>query len=57
MADFEPEALTHKYWPPILIVCGLLVLGYTLAGSDIAGAFGFLGLGWLAWVRWIKPTL
>lgn len=57
MAEFDPGALTARYWPVLLIACCALVLVYTWGGSDIAGAAGFLGLGWLAWDRLIKPKL
>ena len=57
MTERDPDAFTRKYWPPLLIACCLLVLWYTIGGNVFAGAAGFLGLGWLAWLRLIKPNL
>lgn len=57
MAERDPDAFTRKYWPPLLIGFCLMVLWYTIGGNVFAGAAGFLGLGWLAWLRLIKPNL
>ena len=57
MAERDPDAFTEKYWPQLLIACGLFILWYTIGGNGFAGAAGFLGLGWLAWMRVIKPRL
>ncbi|MEL7467079.1 MAG: hypothetical protein AAFN27_01410 [Pseudomonadota bacterium] len=57
MADEKPDPFIEKYWPVLLIACCLLVLWYTLGDNAIAGVAGFMGLGWLAWLRLIKPRL
>jgi hypothetical protein len=57
MADHEPDEFISRHWPLLLAGCGALVLWYTLGGNKIAGTAGFLGLGWLAWERLLKPRL
>ena len=57
MAEKDPDTFTEQYWPLLLIACGALVLWYTWGGNEVAGAAGFMGLGWLAWARLIKPRL
>ncbi|MEM9062282.1 MAG: hypothetical protein AAGD13_17625 [Pseudomonadota bacterium] len=57
MADDERDEYAEKHWPVLLIGCCLLILWYTLGDNGFAGAAGFLGLGWLAWMRLIKPKL
>ena len=51
------DPFMDKYWPLLLVTCGAMILWYTLGGFRPAGAVGFLGLGWLAWDRLIKPKL
>ncbi|MEM0988859.1 MAG: hypothetical protein AAGK00_08245 [Pseudomonadota bacterium] len=57
MIGKDSEAFMNRYWPLLLIACGGLILLYTLAGFRLAGAAGFLGIGWIAWDRLIKPKL
>ncbi|MEM7742409.1 MAG: hypothetical protein AAF409_01755 [Pseudomonadota bacterium] len=51
------DPFMDRYWPLLLMACCGLVLLYTLSGMRVAGAVGFLGLGWLAWDRLIKPKM
>ena len=57
MTEHNPDEFTEKYWPLLLIGCCGLILWYTIGGNAFAGAAGFMGLGWLAWLRLIKPRL
>lgn len=57
MAERDPGAYTQKHWPILLIAFCAMILWYTWGGNGFAGAAGFLGLGWLAWERLIKPNL
>ena len=57
MSQRDPDQFTAKHWPLLLIACCALVLWYTWGGNGFAGAAGFMGLGWLAWHRLIKPNL
>ena len=57
MSQRDPDQFTAKQWPLLLIACCALVLWYTWGGNGFAGAAGFMGLGWLAWHRLIKPNL
>lgn len=53
----DPDAFAAKYWPPLLIVFGACVLWYYWGDNIFAGIAGFVGFGWLAWSRLIKPRL
>ena len=57
MDERDPDEFTRKYWPGLLIACCLLVLWYVWGGNVFAGVAGFFGLGWLAWLRLIKPGM
>ena len=57
MDERDPDEFTRKYWPGLLIACCLLVLWYVWGGNVFAGIAGFFGLGWLAWLRLIKPGM
>lgn len=53
----ESDRYVAKNWPFLLIACCVLILWYTLGNNAWAGAAGFMGIGWLAWSRLIKPRL
>ena len=53
----DPDAFAAKNWPWLLIVFCVCVLWYYWGGNLFGGIAGFAGLGWLAWVRLIKPGL
>lgn len=53
----DPDAFVARNWPWLLAVFAGFVLWYELGGNKLAGIAGFSGLGWLAWMRLIKPRL
>ena len=57
MSDDRRNPFVEKYWPILLVACCLLILWYTLGSNSFAGMTGFLGLGWLAWEKLIKPNM
>lgn len=57
MADRDPDAYAERNWPWLLIIFCAGVLLYKFNGNTFAGVGGFAGLGWLAWIRLIKPRL
>ena len=57
MDERPTNPFVEKHWPLLLIACGVLVLWYTIGGNGFAGAAGFLGIGWLAWEKLIRPNM
>jgi len=57
MTGKDNDAFMDRYWPLLMAGCGALILWYLWGGNRIAGGMGFLGIGWLAWDRLIKPKL
>ena len=51
------ETWLDRHWPLLAAGFCACLLWYYQGGSEIAGAAGFGGLGWLAWERLIKPRL
>ena len=57
MSEGPVNPFVEKHWPILLAACGGLILWYTLGQNTYAGMAGFLGIGWLAWEKLIKPGL